>query len=181
MTLSGISDVLSGLDDLKVDGKRMRKDVNKILRHVLGQARNILKRDARSALPNDPRRAYMAVRHAVYKRVLGGNINILQKRKAGGRMSIYRPKRTLVPGQRGGNRRKRSARTNQIDGYVGTDRGFILRIVNAGAEGRKTRYGSRGSIKARPWFRPSSQKALDHAIGELENLIGRAVSEIWTS
>ena len=138
-----------------------------------------MSQDARGILPNDPRKAYQAVRHSVYKRVLGGQVNILQKSRAGGRMSIARPPRTLRPGQRGGNRRKRSARTNQVDGYIGSDRGFILRFMNAGTVERKTRYGKRGSIRARNWFGTSSAFAMDTAAGKLEELIGRAVEEVW--
>ena len=179
MTLVGVAEMLEGLDDLRTDSRRMRGDLKKIIRSVLAEARKMVSQDARGVLPNDPRKAYQAVRHAVYKRVLGGNVNILAKRRAGGRMSIVRPPRTLRPGQRGGNRRKRSARTNQIDGYVGSDRGFILRFMNAGTVERETRYGRRGSIRARNWFEVSSAFAMNTAAGKLEELIGRAVEEVW--
>lgn len=180
MTLTGVAEVLEGLSDLRTDGRRMRKDLKKIIRAVLAEARKAMSQDAKGVLPKDPRKAYQAVRHSVYKKVLGGNVNILQKRKAGGRMSIMRPPRTLRPGQRGGNRRKRSARTNQIDGYVGSDRGFILRFLNAGTIERETRYGRRGSIRARNWFNVSSAFAMNAAAGKLEELIDRAVEEVWS-
>ena len=179
MTLEGVAEVLEGLSDLRTDSKRMRSDLRKIIRTVLAEARKAMSQDARGILPNDPRKAYQAVRHSVYKRVLGGQVNILQKSRAGGRMSIARPPRTLRPGQRGGNRRKRSARTNQVDGYIGSDRGFILRFLNAGTVERETRYGRRGSIRARNWFDTSSAFAMDTAAGKLEELIGRAVEEVW--
>lgn len=179
MVVAGVADVLEGLGDLRTDSKRMRKDLKKIIRTVLAEARKSMSRDARGVLPNDPRRAYQAVRHSVYKRVLGGQVNILQRKRAGGSMSIVRPVRTLRPGQRGGNRRKRSARTNQVDGYVGADRGFILRFINAGTVVRETRYGNRGSIRARNWFDVSSAFAMNTAAGRLEELIGRAVEEVW--
>ena len=177
--MEGVAEVLEGLGDLRTDSKRMRKDLKKIIRTVLAEARKAMSQDARGILSNDPRKSYQAVRHSVYKRVLGGQVNILAKKRAGGRMSIMRPARTLRPGQRGGNRRKRSARTNQIDGYIGSDRGFILRFLNAGAEDRETRYGMRGSIRARNWFGISSAFAMDTAAGKLEELIGRAVEELW--
>lgn len=179
MTLEGVAEVLEGLSDLRTDSKRMRSDLKKIIRTVLAEARKAMSQDVHGILPNDPRKAYQAVRHSVYKRVLGGQVNILAKKRAGGRMSIMRPPRTLRPGQRGGNRRKRSARTNQIDGYIGSDRGFILRFMNAGTVERETRYGRRGSIRARNWFGTSSAFAMNTAAGKLEELIGRAVEEVW--
>lgn len=181
LTLTGVAYMLEGLGDLRTDSKRMRKDLKKIIRTVLAEARKAMSHDARGILPNDPRKAYQAVRHSVYKRVLGGQVNILQKSRAGGSMSIARPPRTLRPGQRGGNRRKRSARTNQVDGYIGSDRGFILRFMNAGTVERETRYGKRGSIRARNWFGTSSAFAMSTAAEQLEELIGRAVEELWES
>ena len=177
--MEGIGVVLEGLSDLRTDSKRMRSDLKKIIRTVLAYARKAISQDAFDLLPNDPRKAYQAVRHSVYKRVLGGQVNILAKRRAVGRMSIMRPARTLKPGQWGGNRRKRRAKTNQIDGYIGSDRGFILRFLNAGTEDRETRYGRRGRIKTRNWFGTSSAFAMDTAAGKLEELIDRAVEEVW--
>lgn len=180
LEIKGLGEVLNGLDNLRTDSKRMKRDLKKILRSVLSHARKAVSRDAKSLLPSDPRRAYAAVRHSVYKRILGGHVNILNRRRgAVKRMSIYRPPRKLRPGQRGGNRRPRSARTNQIDGYTGLDRGFILRIVNAGTDKRQTRYGNRGSIQARNWFAPSSQKAVGHAADEFAKLVERAIDEVW--
>lgn len=179
VTVHGIPEVLDGLKDLQVDHGQMKKDLKKIIRHVLAGARKMVVRDARGQLPSDPRRAYLAVRHSVYKRIFGGQVNILARRRANSRMSIYHPPRTLKPGQRGGNRRPRSQRTDQIDSYYGTDRGFILRFQNAGTEGRNTKYGNRGRIKAANWFPGASQKALEQAAGELSALVERAIEEVW--
>ena len=67
----------------------------------------------------------------------------------------------------------------KLESYVGNERGFILRFINAGTVERETRYGSRGSIRARNWFGISSTFAMDTAARELEELIGRAVEEVW--
>lgn len=179
VTVHGIDEVMAGLQNLRSDKKKMQKDLKKILRAVLAGARKMVSRDARTALPNDPRRAYTAVRHSVYKRLLGGQVNILARRRANSRMSTYHPQRTLRPGQRGGNRRPRSERTDKIDSYYGTDRGFILRFQNAGTEGRHTKYGYRGSIRASNWFPGASQKALEKAAGEFAQLVERAIAEVW--
>jgi tRNA(Met) C34 N-acetyltransferase TmcA len=63
----------------------------------------------------------------------------------------------------------------QIDSYEGADRGFILRFQNAGTVERETRYGSRGSLRARHWFGISSAFQMDAAASrvaeEIENLL----------
>ena len=107
----------------------------------------------------DPRGAARAVRTAVYKKVLGANINIFNSSKAHG-SNNYEPPRTLRPGQRGGNRRLRGAETDRRMHYAPLDRGFILRFVNSGTGERTTRYGNRGSIAPRNFFRPLGDRAM---------------------
>ena len=141
----------------------------------------------------DPRGARNAVRTAVYKKVLGANINIYNSRTAHGPTS-YEPPRKGVSG-RGGNRRSRSPRTAQIMGYDALDRGFILRWLNSGAndrhinfkerEGRKVdkwnkqpNTGNRGSIAARHWFKGAATSALRQATDTLANLIDTALENI---
>ena len=141
----------------------------------------------------DPRGARNAVRTAVYKKVLGANINIYNSRKAHGSTS-YEPPRKGVSG-RGGNRRSRSPRTAQIMGYDALDRGFILRWLNSGAndrhinfterEGRKAdkwnkhpNTGNRGSIAARHWFKSAATSALVQAPDTLANLIETELENI---
>ena len=134
----------------------------------------------------DPRGARFAVRTAVYKKVLGANINIYNSRKAHGSTS-YEPPRKGVSG-RGGNRRPRSARTSRVMSYDALDRGFILRWLNSGANDRHINFtsrdgrkadkwnkhpntGNRGSIAARNWFMPAASSALRQATDILANLI----------
>ena len=141
----------------------------------------------------DPRGARNAVRTAVYKKVLGANINIYNSRKAHGSTS-YEPPRKGVSG-RGGNRRSRSPRTAKIMGYDALDRGFILRWLNSGAndrhinfkerEGRKAdkwnkhpNTGNRGSIAARHWFKSAATSALVQATDVLANLIDTELENI---
>jgi len=63
----------------------------------------------------------------------------------------------------------------QLDSYEGADRGFILRFQNAGTAERETRYGNRGSLRARHWFGISSAFQMDAAASrvaeEIENLL----------
>ena len=178
--MEGIGEVLEGLNNLRTDKQMMNKQLKTIIRKVLADARKMISKDAKAVLPNDPRQAYRAVRHSVYRRIFGGQVNILARRRANNKMSIYHPPRTLRPGQRGGNRRPRSAETERMDGYYGSDRGFILRFVNAGTDERITCYGKRGRIKRRGWFADSSTKALNKAAEDLSILIDRAIAEVWT-
>ena len=173
---------------------KMRKVIQQHIREALFEAR----RDVMAAFPaeHDPREARRAIRTSVYDKVLGGNINILTGKKAHGTNS-YEPQRTLVAGQRGGNRRKRSLRTQQIMSYAPQDRGFILRFVNSGTKtrvigfrntqkGNRDRYnarvtrihrgerahtGNRGAISARNWFMSSAESALGEAAQNIADMI----------
>ena len=173
---------------------KMRKVIQRHIREALFEARRDVM--ASSPLENDPREAIKSIRTTVYKKVLGGNINIMNGKKAHG-SNNYEPPRTLTPGQRGGNRRSRSERTKQIMGYAPLDRGFILRFVNSGTKtrvigfrnsvkanraryeklvtrihsGDKSRTGNRGAIAPRNWFMQSSESALGNAASNIAEMI----------
>ncbi len=129
----------------------------------------------------DPRGTRQAVRTAVYKRVLGANINIFNSRKAHG-SNNYEPQRKLRPKQRGGNRVKRGERTNQVMHYGPLDRGWILRLINSGTGERTAGSrggalgGNRGSIAARNFFQPLG----DRAMGVMRDNLERAIEEELT-
>lgn len=81
----------------------------------------------------------------------------------------------------------RSKRTNQVDSYYGSDRGFILRFLNAGTDPRYagTRDGNmkhafRGRLTATDWFGTASQKELEEASGMFADLVERAIEELWS-
>lgn len=189
-----ISNVADNLRAAMTTDPKMRKAVQQHIREALFEAR----RDVMAAFPaeSDPREARRAIRTSVYDKVLGGNINILTGKKAHG-TNNYEPQRTLTPGQRGGNRRKRSERTKQIMSYAPLDRGFILRFVNSGTKtrvigfrntqkGNRSKYesrvtrisrgmkagtGNRGSIAPRNWFMSSAESALGAAAQTIAELI----------
>lgn len=164
---------------------KTQKALQKLIRIAIMQARAQVI-SSEKFKHGDPRGARKAVRTAVYKKILGANINIYNSRKAHGSTS-YEPPRKGVSG-RGGNRRTRSPRTARIMSYDALDRGFILRWLNSGAndrhinfkerEGRKVdkwnkhpNTGNRGSISARNWFKVSATSALRQATDALANLI----------
>lgn len=196
VTISGLDAFEKKIEQLKTTNPGFEKRLRGVIRQVLGEARANLRKDAASGLQmkNDPRHAYKAVRYAVYKRLFGGQVNILQSRKAGAETG-YRPVRTLTPGQRGGNRRQRTSRN--LDKYEGVDRGFILRWLNDGMTKTNPRViqftendrrkvdkwnkhpntGNRGAIKARNWFKGASLKELQAVAGEMQELIDKVIKE----
>ncbi len=167
------------LESLLMSNPKMEKKVQGLIRKVLLQARRQISGDIHGMKFNngDPRQAYKAVKSAVYRRILGGNVSILNKRKAGTRgpvPPVYHAleHRTNSKGNhRGGNRMPRSRRTEDLMTYQGSDRGFILRFLNAGTSDRESRIGNRGAIGPRAFFTNSSHTAMEKAAEQLDALI----------
>ena len=164
------------LEQMLSSNPDMEKRLQKVIRKVLMQARKQVSQSAQGAMKSDPRQAYKAVKTSVYRRILGGSVSLLNKRRAGA-PGNYEPPRTLQPKQRGGNRVKRGQRTQQVMSYQGADRAFILRFLNQGTSQRiaGTRgghlSGNRGSIAARNFFSTSSHRAMQQAAADLDKLI----------
>lgn len=192
------------LDRLLMSNPAMEKKVQGLIRKVLSAVKKNLGQAAREKMKSDPRNAYKAIRSVVYKRLLGGNVNILNKRRASNAGGGYTPTRTLRSGQRGGNRRARSERTYKLESYEGSDRGFILRFLNAGTEeryisflpdsrrehvhrgsqggnmkkyGKTINTGRRGRIAARNWFGSRSQREMETAAQNLSQFIDALIQQ----
>ena len=173
--------------------------MREVIRHHIREALFEARREMISNLKfnnGDPRGSARAIRTVVYQKILGGNINILNGKKAHGGTSSYEPPRKGSTG-RGGNRRRRSAHTQQIMSYPPLDRGFILRFVNSGTKTRvigfrnsarsnKGRYdklvtrihsgdvfrtGNRGAIAPRNWFMQSAESSLGAAAQYIAEMI----------
>lgn len=134
--VEGLTEQMQQLDRLLATNPEMEAKMRRVISKVLIKAQRKMRKDVGTDLPNDPRNAAKAVRKAVYRQILGGNINILRKRRATEGSSSYTPTRTLKSGQRGGNRRLRSERTMRMESYNASDRGFILYWLNSGTKGR---------------------------------------------
>lgn len=177
----------------------MEKAIREIIRTALKELRGELSGAAKQGLDmkSDPRQAYKAIKTTVYRQVLGGNVSILNRRRAGAPQDTWMPSTHTG---RGGNRRKRSGRTKSLQSYWGYDRGFVLRFLNQGTTqraikyleltpradyGHKSRmvsrpdkYGNRGSIRPRNWFGRASLEALQDEMGVItarieELILGR--------
>lgn len=198
ITITGLSEFEQKLEQLKTTNPGFERRLRAVIRKILGHARTNLQKEAASGLrmDSDPRHAYKAVRYAVYKRLLGGQVNILNSRKAGSG-SYYEPLRH--PSVRGGNRRPQSERTRKLMSYQGVDRGFVLRFLNQGTKDRNIehlvrikradgtsksrwsndngRYGNRGAIAPRNWFRGASLREFQTVSGEMQTLIDKIINE----
>lgn len=196
--IKGLDELNRKLEQMKTQGTDFEKRLRGAIRKVLGEVRAAMQKSAQTDLgmSSDPRKAYKAVRYAVYKRIFGGQVNILQSRKASSRRSSYEPPRKTLP-RRGGNRMRRSQRTKDIMGYEGADRGFVLRFLNAGTGDRYAGYGRmgktqadkdrfiqnhdgrgfRGAIAARNWFGPRSQKEMEAAAQNIQAIIDKVIND----
>lgn len=171
---------------LFVNHPETRKRIRKIVREELKDATKRLREDARYELPNDPCKAYRAVRASIYRKILGGNVSILNPRKAGARYQLIKLRKLdQNPFQRGGNRVPRSPRTESVDTYFGKDRAFILRFLNSGTSQRMAGSrggrlsGNRGSITARNWFQNMAPHEMELAAENLSNVIEEELVEAY--
>lgn len=147
--------------------------------------------------PNDTRRS---VRSTTYRKIFGGNLNILNSKTKHGE----REDKTVRRGRghkRGGNRMAVGARTKQVRNAA--DRQFILRFVNSGTRQRfvgfrnekkknSRRYtavrwhweaggtgdGNRGAIAARNFFQQYGENALNMAANRLADMIEKELTDI---
>lgn len=202
----GFTELSQKLDRLLASNPEMEKQIQRIVGKVLNMVRDNVSEEYRKKLKSDPRQASKAVRRMVYRRILGGNINILRNKRAGS-PNKYTPTRTLKPGQRGGNRRDRDERTMRMESYGGRDRGFILRFLELGTEARRMgRYkkdphrgkvkrgsqggdvskygnigmvntGNRGSLHAYHIFADASPRAMELALPLLQHEIDALIKQ----
>lgn len=199
--VDGIVKQREELESLLSTDPAMEKRLQKVIRKVLMAARKTVM-DSIQFKHGDPRKAYKAVKTSVYRQILGGSVSILNKR--GVKFDNYEPVRTLRPGQRGGNRRARSDRSNKLMHYAGDSRAFVLRFLNAGTQGRAINFnydearehvhrgnqggnlskygktintGARGNIASRNFFGNSSHRAMQQAADQLSHLIDDIIRE----
>lgn len=150
----------------------------------------------------DPRGTAQSVRRVVYQKILGGNLNILNRRSAGNRSNYEAPRKVYpgMKGHRGGNRTVRSQRTDDILHYGPADRGFILRMVNSGtkpryANGRNGKWARggnrtffklqeqgdyyRGSISSRNFFGNAASTAIQTVVEKLAGMIDQEFNKLF--
>lgn len=174
---------------LFVSHPETKKRIKKIVREELKKAAKRMQQDIHAELKNDPRQAYKAVKFSIYKRIMGGNMSILSRRRGGARYELRKSRKLDEnPRQRGGNRRLRSTATRRMDTYFGADRSFVLRFLNSGtkerniyfkSDPRRSKYdsshnpntGYRKFIAPRDLFEGDSQKEMEKAAMEISAMI----------
>lgn len=148
------------LERLKYDNLLKTSDLRAVFAKVAKPVKTDVQRAARASMQKDPRKAWKGVRLITLKKGKGVVVGLLDPRKASNAMAV--PQRPT--GGKSGIRRhrKRSERTNQVDGYQGADRSFILRMLNQGTVERNAFVGSgvrnrgtkanRGKLSAKRFF-----------------------------
>lgn len=133
------------LERLQYQNLVKSSDIRKVFAKVAKPVKKTVQQGARASMRTDRRKASKAVRVITLKGGKGVVVGLLNPRKAGNAMSV--PQKAT--GGKSGIRRhrKRSARTNQVDGYRGADRAWLLRIVNQGTVNGPREAGTRGTLK----------------------------------
>lgn len=168
-------------DRLRYEGLVRSADIRKVFARVAKPVKVDVQRAARSVLGSDRRKAWKGVRVITLKKGKGVVVGLLNPRKAGNAMAVG----GNSTGGRSGIRRKRkrSARTNQVDGYQGADRSFILRMHNQGTDTRMagTRDGNmktanRGRLTARRFF-DRAEAGMQRASQSLAQELGKIIEQ----
>lgn len=174
----------------------VKKALQDLIREEIAKARGRLKEDIKAALPGSKMESYRSVRRQVYKSVLGGDLNInnMKRGTASWRWVQKTRKIDLNPHQRGGNRRRRTQRSAQIEGYEGKARGFILRFVNDGTKQRfiggrnnarnyydmvRKGTGNRGQITPRNFFYPNAEREIQVAATAIASMIDKELEKVY--
>ena len=190
----GLVEQRKELEKLLMTNPDMEKKVQGLVRKVLMIVRANIGRAAQDVMKSDPRQAYRAVKTAVYRQILGGSVSILNRTRGGAKLSEYEPIRTLDPTKRGGNRKERSPRSNNLLKDYGADRAFVLRFLNAGTLDRDINFtfdesrrvtkwnrhpntGNRGHIAARNFFGNRSHQEMEKAAENLVTLIDELIKQ----
>lgn len=188
------------LEKMLTDNPETAERLRAIISEDLKKARNAVSRAIPEYLKNgDPNEARRAVRHVVYKSILGGNINILNMQRGTAKWSYRQAERakSMAPSTgRGGNRRKRTPKTARYQGYEGKAKGFILRWVNSGTNERVINFqphnnrkpnkwnhhpntGYRGAIAPRNFFETLADAALNVVATHLSQVIDEELAKIY--
>ena len=151
--VDGLIELKARLERLIHFDPSLEQRVQKVIDQSLVAVRRGVIADATSAMKSDPNEAAKAVRRSVYKKILGGQVNILQKRKAGNL-------RELPDSNAKQYWRRRGYVTGMNKRYQKSDRGFILRFANAGTKDRVS-----PTMDNHPMYRKSTMERPAHRPG----------------
>ncbi len=172
------------LERLQYQNLVKSSDIRKVFAKVAKPVKKTVQQGARASMRTDRRKASKAVRVITLKGGKGVVVGLLNPRKAGNAMSV--PQKAT--GGKSGIRRnrKRSARTNQVDGYRGADRAWLLRIINqgtgkdgprmAGTRGTLKKEAYRGEISAKRFF-DRAEAGMKQASQSLAEELGKIIEK----
>lgn len=156
-------------------------DMRKAFARVAKPVKMDVQQAFRASVKSDRRKASRGVRIITLKKGKGVVVGLLDPRKAGNAMAIGSNSTGGKSGIR--RKRKRSARTNQVDGYVGADRSFILRMRNQGTDRRiagtrdgNIRPANRGQLTAKPFF-DRAEVGMQRASQSLAQELGKIIEQ----
>lgn len=157
----GLDLTQKGLEKLLTDNPEMRKKLEEVIRKLLWEARERLALNIKNMYGGE-RESWRAVRNIVFKKVIGGNLNLMNMKRNKAQWKAI-PKTRKVeqnPHMRGGNRRWCSLSTIRSEGYEGKARGFILRFQNEGTTDRYNKpLPSKRLREVKSKSRPSGKRA----------------------
>ena len=159
---------------LKYENLVRTADIRKVFARVAKPVKQTVQQGARGAMKKDPRKAWKGVRVITLKGGKGVVVGLLNPRKAGSPTNFT----PSVGGKSGIPRR-----TNKVDGYVGADRSFILRMINQGTELRyagtrdgNMRRANRGLLTAARFF-DRAAPAMRQASANLGTELGKIIEK----
>ena len=185
------------LERMMTDNPETRQAIQALIRETMWEARNATAHGVERIIGNRGQTA-RSIRNIVFQKILGGNINIRDMKRGTAKWVVTQKTRKVDqnPHMRGGNRRKRSGRTIQIQGYEGKARGFILRWVDMGTHqrfiGGRANYktnieyldkidkgrGNRGRIIRGDFFNRIATQELGNASEKLSKMIEEEIAKI---
>ena len=167
------------LDRLRYENLVKTSDVRKVFAKVAKPVKLSVQQGFRASVKSDRRKAWKGVRVITLKNGQGVVVGLLNPRKAGNAMALGGNSTGGKSGIR--RKRKRSARTNQVDGYQGADRSFILRMHNQGTEIRfagtrdgNMRRAKRGVLTAKRFF-DRAEAGMKQASQSLAQELGKII------
>ena len=200
VNISEVNVINERIKKMLTDNPEVKKAIQDLISDEMWKARCRLADDLKNSMPGSTQEAWRSVRRVVYDKVFGGNLNIRNMRRKGeAKWKVIQKIRKVDqnPHMRGGNRRRRTLRTAQVEGYEGKARGFILRFVENGTKqrfigGRNTwnkdqqKYldklqngtGNRGRITPRFMFDRFAQNELNAAAYVISEMIDVEIEKV---
>ena len=179
---SGIELNIKHIESMLTDNPEMRQRIQEAIKKDVWAARKTVVANLASVFDNkDPNEARRAVRNVIYEKVLGANMNIYNMRRGTAQWKVKQKDRKVEqnPKMRGGNRIKRQFKTIRMEGYEGKARGMILRWVDSGVGDRETKYGARGNIAPRHFFKPIVEAAFSVVSQHLAQIIEQEIENVF--